>query len=147
MPGMPRRIIRRPAGGGVEAFLRGISLAAQAGAVLYVVHLNNAGELEQLRYGRNQGVRVMGEACLPYLFFNLEHLGRPDGAKWICSPPMRTEADNAALWGGLSDGSLQTVGTDHCPFFYDGTQPIEYEGRQDRKSTRLNSSHGYISYA
>jgi len=122
--------LTRPAWGGVEAVLRGISLAAQAGAVLYVVHLNNAGELEQLRYGRNQGVRVMGEACLPYLFFNLEHLGRPDGAKWICSPPMRTEADNAAVWGGLSDGSLQTVGTDHCPFFYDGTQPIEYEGRQ-----------------
>jgi dihydropyrimidinase len=91
--------------------------------------MNTAGELEQLRYGRDRGVQVMGETCPPYLFFSLDDLRRPDGAKWVCSPPMRTPADNVALWEGLSDGSLQTIGTDHCPFFYDGTRPIEYEGR------------------
>jgi dihydropyrimidinase len=121
--------LTRPAWGGVEAVLRAIALAAQAGAPLYVVHMNTAGELEQLRYGRDQGVQVMGETCPPYLFFSLDDLRRPDGAKWVCSPPMRTPADNVALWEGLSDGSLQTIGTDHCPFFYDGTRPIEYEGR------------------
>ena len=41
---------------------------------------------------------------------------------------MRSRADNGALWGGISDNSLQTIGTDHCPFFYDGATPIEYEG-------------------
>jgi len=121
--------LTRPAWGGVEAVLRAIALAAQAGASLYIVHLNSAGELEKLRYGRDQGVRAMGETCPPYLFFSIEDLRRADGAKWVCSPPMRTEADNAGLWRGLSDGSLQTVGTDHCPFFFDGTHPIEYEGR------------------
>lgn len=70
----------------------------------------------------------MGETCPQYLFFTIEHLRRPDGAKWVCSPPMRTEADNARLWAGLHDGTLQTVGTDHCPFFFDGTRPIRYEG-------------------
>jgi dihydropyrimidinase len=59
----------------------------------------------------------------------MDDLRRPDGAKWICSPPMRTPLDNARLWEGLTDGILQTVGTDHCPFFYDGTRPIDYEGR------------------
>lgn len=121
--------LTRPAWGGVEAVLRAIALAAQAGAPLYIVHLNSAGELEQLRYGRDQGVRVMGETCPPYLFFSIEDLRRADGSKWVCSPPMRTPADNAALWRGLRDGSIQTVGTDHCPFFFDGTQPIEYEGQ------------------
>jgi dihydropyrimidinase len=43
---------------------------------------------------------------------------------------MRTSADNEGLWHALSDGSLQTIGTDHCPFFLDGTQPIMYEGQQ-----------------
>jgi dihydropyrimidinase len=43
---------------------------------------------------------------------------------------MRTVQDNARLWGGLSEGILQTIGTDHCPFFYDGTRPIVYEGRE-----------------
>jgi dihydropyrimidinase len=70
----------------------------------------------------------MAEACPQYLFFTEEHLEREDGAKWICSPPMRTQADNDALWGGLSDGSIQTIGTDHCPFFFDGTTQIDYEG-------------------
>ncbi|MCJ7514303.1 MAG: amidohydrolase family protein, partial [Anaerolineales bacterium] len=54
------------------------------------------------------------------------------GAKWVCSPPMRTPADNQALWEGLTAGDLQTIGTDHCPFFFDGTQPIEYEGASVR---------------
>ena len=122
--------LTRPAWGEVEAALRGIALAAQAQAPLYLVHMNVAGELDQLRYGRARGVPVMGETCPAYLFFTLDDLRREDGAKWVCSPPMRTAEDNAALWAGLSDGSLQTVGTDHCPFFYDGTQPIAYEGKR-----------------
>jgi len=63
------------------------------------------------------------------LFFTEDDLRRPDGAKWICSPPVRTAADNARLWDGLMAGTIQTVGTDHCPFFYDGSQPIVYEGQ------------------
>ncbi len=120
----------RPAWGAAEAVLRGIALAEQAHAPLYVVHVNTAGGLDQIRYGRERGVKVMGETCPQYLFFTEEHLGRPDGAKWICSPPVRSRADNGPLWGGLSDDSLQTIGTDHCPFFYDGTTPIEYEGEK-----------------
>ena len=79
---------------------------------------------------REHSVKVMGETCPQYLFFTIDHLRRPDGAKWICSPPMRTEADNARLWEGLAEGIIQTIGTDHCAFFYDGTKPIEYEGKQ-----------------
>jgi dihydropyrimidinase len=41
---------------------------------------------------------------------------------------MRTKSDNARLWEGLADSTLQTIGTDHCPFFSDGTKPILYEG-------------------
>lgn len=119
----------RPAWGAVEAVLRGIALAEQADAPLYVVHLNTAGGLDQLDYGRSRGVKVMGETCPQYLFFTEADLERVDGAKWICSPPMRTDADNQALWRGLSEDRIQTVGTDHCPFFFDGTRPIEYEGK------------------
>jgi dihydropyrimidinase len=41
---------------------------------------------------------------------------------------MRTNVDNTRLWDGVADGTLQTIGTDHCPFFFDGTKPILYEG-------------------
>lgn len=120
----------RPAWGAVEAVLRACALAAQAEAPLYVVHMNTAGGVDQLRYAREKGVKVMGETCPQYLFFNEAHLGRPDGAKWICSPPMRSERDNARLWQALCDNELQVVGTDHCPFFYNGRQAIAYEGKR-----------------
>jgi dihydropyrimidinase len=120
----------RPAWGAVEAVLRGAALAAQAQAPLYIVHMNVAGEVDQLEYARQHGLKVMGETCPQYLFFTEDDLRRPDGAKWVCSPPMRGEQDNARLWKGLENGIIQTVGTDHCPFFYNGTQPIQYEGKE-----------------
>lgn len=118
----------RPAWGSVEATLRGAALAAQAGSPLYIVHMNVAGEVDQLQYARQNGLRVMGETCPQYLFFTEQHLQRPDGAKWVCSPPVRTARDNVRLWQGLASGTIQTIATDHCPFLYDGTHAILYEG-------------------
>ncbi len=120
----------RPAWGAVESTLRLAAMAEQTGAAVYIVHMNAGGEVDMLRYARERGVKVMGETCPQYLFFTVDHLRRPDGAKWICSPPMRTEQDNVRLWQGLADGTLQTIGTDHCPFFFDGTRPIVYEGEE-----------------
>jgi len=119
----------RPAWGAVEASLRACALAAQAQAPLYIVHMNVAGEVDMLKYARERAVKVMGETCPQYLFFTEDNLRRPDGAKWVCSPPVRSKADNDRLWQGLSEDILQTVGTDHCPFFFDGTKPIIYEGQ------------------
>ena len=119
----------RPAWGSVEATLRGAALAAQAGSPLYIVHMNAAGEVDQLQYARQCGLPVMGETCPQYLFFTEVNLQRPEGAKWVCSPPLRTAADNTRLWRGLEDGIIQTIATDHCPFFYDGTRTIPYEGQ------------------
>jgi len=122
--------LTRPAWGAVESGLRGFALAAETGGPLYLVHMNVGGEADILRYARERGLPVMGETCPQYLFFTIEDLRRPDGAKWICSPPMRTAKDNTRLWEAVAAGTIQTVGTDHCPFFYDGTQPILYEGEK-----------------
>ncbi len=122
--------LTRPAWGAVEATLRMAAMAEQADSSVYIVHMNAGGEVDMLKYARERGVKAMGETCPQYLFFTIDHLRRPDGAKWICSPPMRTEKDNARLWEGLANGILQTVGTDHCPFFFDGAKPIMYEGRE-----------------
>jgi dihydropyrimidinase len=89
--------------------------------------MNTAGEVDMLDYARKHGVLMMGETCPQYLFFTVDHLRRPDGAKWVCSPPMREIEDNSRLWYGLEEGIIQTIATDHCPFFYDGTRPIIYE--------------------
>ncbi|MCA2001930.1 MAG: dihydropyrimidinase, partial [Chloroflexi bacterium] len=122
--------LTRPGWGAVEATLRMAAMAEQADSPVYIVHMNMGGEVDMLKYARERGVKVMGETCPPYLFFTIEELRRPDGAKWICSPPMRSKEDNARLWQGLHEGILQTVGTDHCPFFFDGAKPIVYEGKE-----------------
>jgi len=122
--------LTRPAWGAVDATLRVAGMASAADASVYIVHMNVGGEVDMLKYARERGVKVMGETCPQYLFFTIDDLRRPDGSKWICSPPMRTAQDNARIWAGLSEGILQTIGTDHCPFFYDGSRPIVYEGSE-----------------
>jgi dihydropyrimidinase len=119
----------RPAWGAEESVARGAALAATAEAPLYIVHMNTAGEVDQLKYARSLGIPVMGETCPQYLFFTEKELERSDGAKWVCSPPVRKEEDQSRLWEGLEDGVIQTIATDHCPFFFDGTRPILYEGK------------------
>ncbi len=122
--------LTRLAWGAVEATFRMAAMAQQADTPVYIVHMNAGGEVDMLKYARERGVKVMGETCPQYLFFTIDNLRQPDGAKWICSPPMRTKEDNARLWQGLTEGIVQTVGTDHCPFFFDGTKPILYEGEK-----------------
>jgi dihydropyrimidinase len=118
----------RPAWGAVEAVCRGAALSAVADAPLYLVHMNAGGEVDQLEYARSKGLKVMGETCPQYLLFNDEKLEEKDAAKWVCSPPLRKREDQQRLWQGLQNGIIQTIATDHCPFFYDGRAPILYEG-------------------
>ena len=122
--------LTRPAWGAIESTLRMCAMSQQADTPVYIVHMNVGGEADMLKYARERGLKVMGETCPPYLFFTIDDMRRADGAKWICSPPMRSAADNTRLWEALKDGTLQTIGTDHCSFFFDGTQPITYEGQK-----------------
>lgn len=112
-----------------EATHRAVALAAVAGAPLYVVHVTCAKAVDAIAAGRARGVKVMGETCVQYFHFTVDDLRRPDGAKWVCSPPVRTAADNAALWEAIRTNRLQAISTDHCPFLYDGTRPVLYEGQ------------------
>ncbi len=122
--------LTRPSWGAGDAILRVAGMAHAADASLYIVHMNTAIGADMLKYARERGAKVMGETCPPYLFFTIDHMRQTDGAKWICSPPMRSEADNLRLWQAVERGEMQTIATDHCPFFFDGTQPIDYEGEQ-----------------
>jgi dihydropyrimidinase len=119
----------RPAWGSTEAVLRGSALAAVADAPLYIVHMNVAGEVDQLEYARANGLKVMGETCPQYLLFTDDRLADKDGAKWVCSPPLRNVVDQERLWKGLKEHTIQTLATDHCPFFFNGQEPIIYEGK------------------
>ena len=111
-----------PAMAEAEATGRAVALAGISGASLYVVHMTCEEALEQLELGRAKGFRVMGETCTQYLFVFEEDLAKPgyEGAKYVCSPPVRQPKDAVFLWKALGDGGLQAVSTDHCPFWYEG---------------------------
>ncbi|MFH0881820.1 MAG: dihydropyrimidinase [bacterium] len=116
----------RPHWAEAEATGRAAALAAIADAPLYVVHLTCASALDQVRMARSKGVKVTAETCPQYLFTTEEDLARPnfEGAKYVCSPPVRTKADQAALWDGLIDGNLACVSTDHCSFNFKGQKEL-----------------------
>ncbi len=113
----------RPAEVEAEATNRAVMMSGLTGCPLYVVHMTNEGAVDALRRGRALGYPVMGETCIQYFFLTVEdHMAQPNfqGAKYICSPPIRTTHDQKVLWQAVKDGSLQVVSTDHCDFWFEG---------------------------
>ena len=98
------------------AIEQAIYLAAQTGVRLHVVHVSSALGLEAIRQSRSHGVRVSGETCPQYLLLTEEAYERAEGPQFSVMPPLRTKADQEALWSALRDGTLDLVATDHCPF-------------------------------
>ncbi|MFI1015177.1 dihydropyrimidinase [Streptomyces sp. NPDC020965] len=113
-----------------EATHRAIQLARVAGAPLYVVHVSAAEALAELVTARDNGLPVFGETCPQYLFLSTDNLAEPDfeGAKYVCSTPLRPKEHQEALWRGLRTNDLQVVSTDHCPFCFTGQKEL---GRGD----------------
>ncbi|HKN89976.1 MAG TPA: dihydropyrimidinase [Acidimicrobiia bacterium] len=102
-----------------EAVRRAAALASEAGAPLYVVHLSSAAGLRAVEKARADGrPHVFAETCPQYLFLTSELLTSQgdDALDYVCVPPLRSDDDRKALWEGLSNGSVQVVATDHCPF-------------------------------
>jgi dihydropyrimidinase len=101
-----------------EATSRAITLAKVTRCPLYIVHLSAAHALTAVATARDAGQNVFAETCPQYLYLSLDDLASPgfDGAKFVCSPPLRTRDHQAALWQGLRTNDLSVVSTDHCPF-------------------------------
>jgi dihydropyrimidinase len=114
--------LSRPPVAEVEAVQRAIDLAQITGTRLYVVHISTGGAARAIEKARENGAQVLGETCPQYLLLTEKELERPglEGAKFICSPPLRSVEDSMSLWKALGNGNLQTIGTDHCPFFFEG---------------------------
>ncbi len=114
--------ITRPPALETEATSRAIALAEVAeDCPLYIVHLSASGALEAVAAARDKGRNVFAETCPQYLYLTLEdQLGAPgfEGAKWVCSTPLRSKHESHArdLWKGLRSNDLAIVSTDHCPF-------------------------------
>jgi dihydropyrimidinase len=101
-----------------EATGRAIRLAEWTKRPLFVVHVTCEEAVTEIRAARDRGLPIFGETCIQYLYLTVDDLARPgfEGAKYVCSPPLREERHQAVLYQALRQGALQGISTDHCPF-------------------------------
>jgi dihydropyrimidinase len=113
----------RPRSAEIEAVARMCRLAEEAQAPVMIFHVSTAEAVAEIRAARARGAPVWAETCPHYLFQTENILDRPgiEGAKWMCSPPQRTLADQDALWAALARGDLHLVSSDHAPYRFDET--------------------------
>jgi len=117
-----------------EATHRAIMLANLTGAPLYVVHVSAKQAVAQIATARDTGQNVFGETCPQYLYLSLEEQlgasseewGGFEGAKWVCSTPLRSreEGHQHHMWQSLRTNDIQMVSTDHCPFCMKGQKDM-----------------------
>src|SRR6185503_18095116 len=108
-----------------EASNRVIRLAEAAGVPVYIVHLSARDALEQVRAARDRSAMAFAETCPQYLFLSLDDMANGfNGAKFVCSPPLRPKDHWDDLWQGLVKDDLQVVSTDHCPFDFHGQKEL-----------------------
>lgn len=109
---------------------RDIALAELTGARLHIAHISTAGSVDLVRRAKEKGLRVTAEVTPHHLVLTedrvmgvsrLMRVG-PQGLSEDAydtfakvNPPLRSEADRAALVGGLKDGTIDAIATDHAP--------------------------------
>jgi dihydropyrimidinase len=105
-----------------EATHRAITLAQLSGARTLLVHVSAAEAAEQIRWAHARGIAVLAETCPQYLLRTMDELERPgwEGAKFLCSPPLRDARSTEDLWYGLTNGTFHLVSSDHCPYRFEG---------------------------
>ncbi len=100
----------------IEAVRRVLSLAEFARAKVYIVHASTKATVESICEARERGVQVDCETCPHYLTFTIAKYEAANARNYVMSPPLRREEDLAALWRGISNGDVNTIASDHCPF-------------------------------
>jgi allantoinase len=112
--GYPGFLASRPPEAEVRAIAGLLAQARRTGCRCHIVHLSSAAALPLIRAARADGLPVTVETCPHYLTLRAEDI--PDGAtQFKCCPPIRDEANRAALWAGLLDGTIDCVVSDHSP--------------------------------
>jgi dihydropyrimidinase len=115
--------VSRPGIAEAEAINRAISLATLVGAGLFIVHVSTPEGAELVARARAAGLPIHSETCPQYLAFTRDDLDRPgmEGAKYICSPPLRDAATQDVLWRHVRTGTFDSVSSDHAPYRFDET--------------------------
>jgi dihydropyrimidinase len=108
----------RPESVEAEGTGRFAAFLENTGATGYVVHLSCEKALAAALDAKSRGVRIHVEAVVPHLLLDKSYAESSgvEGMKHVMSPPLRSKHNQEVLWEALAKGSIDTVGTDHCPF-------------------------------
>ncbi|MFG5380492.1 dihydropyrimidinase [Yoonia sp. R2-816] len=113
----------RPRMAETEAVERICRFAEYADQPVMLFHISTREGAAAIKAAQARGAPVWAETCPHYLFMTEDVLDKPglEGAKWMCSPPQRTEQDQEALWTALLNGTLSLISSDHAPYRFDDT--------------------------
>jgi dihydropyrimidinase len=105
----------------VDAIQRLVAMSQLIDQPIMVFHVSTAEGAEVVRKARADGVKIFAETCPHYLLLTADDVNKPglEGGKWMCSPSLRTESDQTALWQALARGDLQVISSDHAPYRFD----------------------------
>lgn len=99
-----------------EADKRVVYWASHLDTPVYIVHMADKEGLEACIKAKSEGHDILVETCPQYLEFTCDVYKREDGRNFVCSPPMKGQESQDALWTAIKSGMIDTVATDHCPF-------------------------------
>ena len=99
-----------------EADKRVVHWASHLDTPVYIVHMADKEGLEACIKAKSEGHDILVETCPQYLEFTCDVYKRENGRNFVCSPPMKGQESQDALWTAIKSGMIDTVATDHCPF-------------------------------
>ncbi len=111
---------------------RDLLIARHTGARYHAAHVSTAGAVEMIREAKSRGLNVTAEVCPHHLLLTEECVATYD-TNYKMNPPLRTRADVEACVGGVADGTLDCLVTDHAP-----------HGPEDKQAEFQNAPFGVI---
>jgi dihydropyrimidinase len=113
-----------------EATHRAIALAEMVDQPIQIFHVSCSEVAEEIARAQHRGLKVWGETCPQYFTLTAAHMDRPgfEGAKFMCSPAPRAEADHARLWEDVRRGTIDVISSDHSGWCYDGSRGKRVNG-------------------
>lgn len=96
-----------------EMIPKAISLSEKLDVPVYLCHLSTKEDVQYVREAKKKGLKVYGEVTPHHLFLNVSDVEKNPLLRM--KPELKTKEDNEALWEGVLDGTIDTIGTDHAP--------------------------------
>ena len=109
-----------------ECISRVLTFAEALDCPIYIVHLSTREGLEVIRQFKARHKKLFVETCPHYLTLTKE---APIGSLGKVNPPLRSAEDKEALWRGIAEGLIDTIGSDHCPFIKEDKPESIWEAR------------------